>query len=283
MLRISYWLMQFPQPIRSWHSAMGNFGICKFCGSYGKFVKAHIIPQAMYRHNEDIPLMVMNVSRAERPRRSPTGLWDATILCGACEDRLQYLDEAAEQILVDGRASALPIRTPTVSGGDALDEDLAILFPNADGASLKLFALFVLWRAAVSSRPECASVKLGFHATRIKRMLRRGDARRTDILPTILQYEADEPMCSGALFPMRTYVEGVEFWTFTCGGYTFLTKTEEIDSSLCEAPLVLGSNQHVLALKTQFKDQKFAGHTARVLRDANVAFGDPWRGLRKAE
>lgn len=260
---------------------MDSTGICKFCGCYGNLVKAHIIPRAMNRHDEDIPLMIMNLSRAERPRRSQIGLWDQSILCGPCENRLQYLDDAAKKILIDGRASAQPIRGPRVTDGGATDDNIALLFPDADGSVLKLFALFVLWRAAVSSRRECASVNLGFHKTRIKRMLRKGDARSSDVLPTLLQYEADEPLCSGFFLPMRTYVDGVEFWSFTCGGYTFLTKTDEADSSICSPPLTLGSGKDILALETQFKKQRFGQHAAQIVHATDTAFGDPWRGLRK--
>ena len=78
---------------------MAQDGICKFCDADGKLVDAHIVPKAFYQKEADHPFMVMNATRADRPKRSQKGLWDDTILCEVCEARFAPLDTYAAENL----------------------------------------------------------------------------------------------------------------------------------------------------------------------------------------
>ena len=56
--------------------------LCRLCGNTGKFVKAHIIPEAFFRilrKDGSTPLLVTGTPN-QFPKRSPIGVYDEGIL-----------------------------------------------------------------------------------------------------------------------------------------------------------------------------------------------------------
>jgi hypothetical protein len=160
-------------------------GICKFCSSKGRLVDAHIIPNAFYRKEGDHPFMIMNATRAERPVRSQKGLWDDTILCEHCEERFAFLDAYAAENLQQRRMDALPVVLDGRMLSDKNGGPMALALPWVAAERIVSFALFVLWRAAASSRPECKGVSLGPFFEKIRNALDQGKLAPDGVFVTL--------------------------------------------------------------------------------------------------
>ena len=150
---------------------MANQGRCKFCDKEGLLIDAHIIAKGFYRKERDLHFAVVNMTKADRPHRSQKGLWDDTILCETCEARFASIDDYAVKNLYRRRIEASPFGQ---NGNVYLDRNggpLALSLPWIDGERIVFFALFVLWRAGVSSREECKRVVLGPFLEKVRAVL----------------------------------------------------------------------------------------------------------------
>ena len=108
-------------------------------------------------------LYLLPKNAEDHTKRSPIGPYDPAILCRACEDRFQQLDDYAARLLIQERDIAFR--------ESAVGEHRLYIADNFDYARLKLFILSVLWRAAVSKIPFCGRVHLGPRLARVRQML----------------------------------------------------------------------------------------------------------------
>lgn len=150
-------------------------GVCKLTGTDGPLVKAHILPAALTAPaGKGLPFA--QAGRDYAPIKRWTSWYDSSIVTREGEDILaQYDDWAIEtlrqhRLVWSGWASsdtleATDLKAIPNSGGYGFRE-----ISDVDGSRLRLFFLSLLWRAAVSSLPECAEVAL--HASEIRRVRR---------------------------------------------------------------------------------------------------------------
>jgi hypothetical protein len=102
-----------------------NMGICKLCGVNAKLIASHIIPKSFWgldRRGVE-PLAILNNKSDRRPQPSRQGLYDSSILCEACDNKLGLFDQHAIEQLV--RVAG----TPLVHDGDELG---VLEYPGAD-------------------------------------------------------------------------------------------------------------------------------------------------------
>jgi hypothetical protein len=256
---------------------MSRDGCSKFCGNKKPLVEAHIIPKAFYQREGDMPFSLINISKAERPRRSQMGSWDNTILCAPCEDRFSVVDDYAAKTLLKRRSEARPVLDGAYAAKDEVGRPLAFELPWIDGERVALFALFVLWRAGASSRPECKGVKLGPFQEEIREVLKTGIRKSAGRLHVTLWWESNERLRGGVVFPYRSRLEGARLWNFWCGGYYFLIQTDQRPNRFDNMPNVLKTGANVVAICTTFLEHKVGQHSVRALRKTNELFGDPWK------
>lgn len=96
--------------------------------------------------------------------KSRSGLFDNKIVCSSCEARFSEPDRYAKRILLDRRWDDPREGLPDFRQYDVL--------PDTDAATLKMFALNVLWRAAASELSFFATVRLGPHIEPLTELVR---------------------------------------------------------------------------------------------------------------
>jgi hypothetical protein len=138
-------------------------GICKLTGQSGRFVKSHIIPQALTRPAQrNLPFWQIH------PNTPPVKRWsswyDSGLVVQAGEDILTAYDtwgvEALrrERLVWGGWGTQKSLGSLLHSVGDSPWGVRKI--ENIDGKKLRLFLLSLLWRAAATNLQEFNSVKL---------------------------------------------------------------------------------------------------------------------------
>ncbi|MGE0022868.1 MAG: hypothetical protein AB7S70_04460 [Hyphomicrobium sp.] len=260
---------------------MATNGKCKYCGNVGRLVDAHIIPKGFFQREADFHFAVLNMAKAERPRRSQKGIWDDTILCDECEARFAGVDDYAVTALLKRKAEAIPFAQ---NGSVVLHRNggpLAYSLPWVDGSKIRLFALFVLWRAGVSSRHECKPVKLGPFEEKVRRILDQDIATTLNGIHVTLWWEFDPAVSGTVILPYRSKIRGVRLWNFCCGGYYFVVQTDSRPSIFGDSPNMLSARKPVWATSMSLLDHKEGANMIRNIRESYIRFGDPWKGRWK--
>jgi hypothetical protein len=184
--------------------------LCKLCGENRPLVKAHVQPESFFRalaatDSSGPPLIVSNRQGAPT-KRSPIGVYDSTILCAACEARFGPWDDYAARVLINELDAEL---RPLSANG----EILAFLRPSFDYEKLKLFFISVLWRAAVSSMPYFASVRLGPHEEMTRLAVLRADPGSPHHFSVVLARRIASPAMEGfaasMISPFREKLDGI--------------------------------------------------------------------------
>lgn len=144
-----------------------NASRCLLCGSGDKLADAHIIPRAFYprealRSNTPQEAIRAYSANERREPRRPKGIYDKSILCAECDRRIGQFDDYAARIL-----RPLPKRQDLLRDTDGFimrgrgTRYRGYWVRSPDVALLQCFAASLLWRAAVTSRPE-ASLKVDY-------------------------------------------------------------------------------------------------------------------------
>lgn len=165
-------------------------GLCKLTGQSGRFVKSHVIPQALTRPAQrNLPFWQI------RPNTPPLKRWsswyDSELVVQAGEDILTAYDTWAVEVLRRNRL---------VWSGWGTQKSLGSLhhsigdspwgvrkIEDIDGKKLRLFLLSLLWRAAATNLPEFNTVKLpNDDLETLRTLICRGDPGSTLFYPAQL-------------------------------------------------------------------------------------------------
>jgi hypothetical protein len=137
--------------------------VCALCRTTATLRRSHVIPEFLYAavYDEAHSFLVTSTDPGVRTAIRQKGLWEY-LLCDTCEGRFSAWESYTKRVL---------------SGEDVTisRDGESVLITPVDYARLKLFQLSVLWRAAVSSRPEFAAVELGPHEETLRQMLLAGN------------------------------------------------------------------------------------------------------------
>lgn len=166
-------------------------GQCKLTGATGKFVKAHIIPEALTRPARKGAPLVQS-GQGSRPIRRWTSWYDDQIVVREGEDILAKYDAAAIKELRRLKlvwsawgpmtSLAVPDHSPIANTAYGLRK-----IGGADTKNLRLFFLSMLWRAGVSSRAEFSEIALtDGEISSLRRMVQEGDEGSPHYFPIML-------------------------------------------------------------------------------------------------
>lgn len=168
---------------------MNQPGHCKLCGSHKQLVKAHIIPEFLYKelYNDIHQTQYVDSNKnVELIKNLKTGIWDSEILCKECDGDIlnARYDDYASKALWGYKNLNLVLE------GKYLIQDPRItwqVWKNLDTGRLKLFFLSVLWRASVTKKSFFNDVSLGsLHEQNIKEMLMENNPGDLDDYPILL-------------------------------------------------------------------------------------------------
>ena len=122
---------------------------------------AHIIPQSFARDIEAPDGANVTLTMNRNTKKNPRGVWDDKILCGSCDGQLgtRYDTPAIEFF-----------RKFRLMQQNTNQQRTEFRKPRADCDMLCGFALSILWRASISTRPEC-TLTLGPYEDQVRDVL----------------------------------------------------------------------------------------------------------------
>lgn len=143
---------------------MTGYGLCQLTGKHGKYVRAHVIPEALTKPSISGESFIQ-AGRGERPVRRWTSWYDPKIVTADGERILADYDdwgitELRRLNLVWSSLGKLNVAefedwNATRNAGHGVR-----IFDYANGDKLRLFLLSILWRAAVSRLPEFRYIRV---------------------------------------------------------------------------------------------------------------------------
>lgn len=145
-------------------------------GTVGQFRRAHIIPAAFMRRAAAAPFM--EGDGISRSKKRFTGWYDENILGAEGEALIARYDNAAARCFI-GRGYTYRTRRSPIDLNQIVDNFIAgqiYEIDNVDVVQLRLFALSLLWRAAITSLPAFDRIVVSpSHLRDIGARLRAGD------------------------------------------------------------------------------------------------------------
>lgn len=139
--------------------------LCALCLKEKPLCNSHIIPEFLYKrlYDEKQKMWKLSTVESERTTRVPKGVYEK-LLCEACDHRIGEWEGYASRVIYGGVELTQS------------DSPFGWLVSGIEYASFKLFQLSLLWRAAVSKRPEFEKVCLERkHKGQLRRMLLNED------------------------------------------------------------------------------------------------------------
>ncbi|MDQ8942885.1 hypothetical protein [Acinetobacter soli] len=138
---------------------MKKEGQCKLTLEYGRFIKSHLIPQALTRPEVRGGIM-KQIGEGSIPKKATSSWYDYELVIRQGEDILTEFDTAAIQILRNNQLIwggwELEFNSEHSTFYKIDDHSGVREFSNLDWKSLRLFALSLLWRACNTTQ-KCFS------------------------------------------------------------------------------------------------------------------------------
>lgn len=192
--------------------------ICQGLGcNCTKLIKAHIVPRCFARalmgqstHNIQVSLV--------NARPTQHGVYDPTILCAKCDGILGEYDDYAIEICKRFEP-------------DHIVKDETFELANVDGDKFAKFALALLWRASISSRPEFKKINLGPYERAARDVLfgakPLSDIRGYELMLFRFKKIANFDVPGFYSSPSRLGNLGVNGWKFALSGFKFVAKMDQ--------------------------------------------------------
>mgnify|MGYP001571272806 FL=1 len=243
--------------------------LCRLCGNAGKFVKAHIIPEAFFRVLREggaTPLLVTGTPN-QFPKRSPIGVYDEGILCDACEPKFDRFDHyGVETLLVRLDELFQPISHQ--------GEIIAYQSAGVDQKLLMQFLLATMWRASVSTHLFYRRVNLGPFEAIARRAILEPEEPVPESFNAVLSRwtieEQHQQSAGGLMDPFRERWDGVNAYRFYFGHVVAYIKADRQNFVGPLRHLALQNGPSVtMATRSFDKSSDFAAmmHTAKRSHD----------------
>jgi hypothetical protein len=193
---------------------------CRLCLREKKLIKAHIIPEGFFRalrSGNQAPEMHTD-SPGQHPKRMQVGIYDSSILCGDCDQKLAPWDAYAQELLLHRFSEATVLQEN--------QEKVGWRIKSFDYRRLKLFFISLLWRASVSKHPFYKRISVGPFENRLRSMILNeepGDAQDF----AVLLGRFDESWLTAMLDPHPSKFEGVSFVRFYLTGFVAFIKADQ--------------------------------------------------------
>lgn len=182
---------------------------CQLCRKEKKLIKAHVIPESFYVIGDQEPLRIIGNSENFYPRRTPVGVYDESILCNECDNKLGLLDQEAAEKLLRGRPRAQ-------------FQGQLLIYPDTNAGTVAKFVISVLWRAAVSNHYFFKRVSIGPYADVFrKQILEESSLPNTGVL--LCEFDRPHPPF---LMPLDDRIDGIRIWRLYASRFVFVVKTD---------------------------------------------------------
>jgi len=234
--------------------------LCRYCLQVGKFVKAHILPEAFFRRlweGGTGPVMLTNKAGAF-PKRAPVGVYDRGILCERCEPLFGPWDAYGQELLREDPGDWIQ-RTD----GQRI---LAYERGDYDYPRLKLFVLSVLWRASVSTHSFYDRVRLGPHEERLRDILKSGAPGDADTYGVVLAKFVNATT-RAILDPHPSRLNGLQYYQILLGSYTAYVKVDRRPALFPYCDIQLAPGRPLIVLGRDLRQAK----ELQILRDIVTA------------
>lgn len=170
-------------------SGIARRGLCRLTGLEGQFVRSHILPEALTRHDTKGEA-IYQIGGTRRPSRRRTSWYDPNLVVLTGERILTEYDTwgirrlRAHGLVWGGWQGSTLAEQVAEIGADGFG---IRLIPDDDWLRLRLFFLSLLWRAAASDMPEFSEIELSeYELERLRRMVLDRDPSPLDFYPIAL-------------------------------------------------------------------------------------------------
>lgn len=183
-------------------------GKCLVCGA-SPTVKTHLAPRALFHDMRgDHPRLYEGSAEGDGIRWPQSGHWDDRLLCLEHEAALHASDDYAVEFIRNFERDSLRRL------------DGLWMVPRSDARLISHFAVSVLWRYSVSTRPEAKDVNLGASEQQALAATFLGSASKFAVW--MFRHESDPAdLIDIFMPPFGNAALGV--WSFAVGGFLFRT------------------------------------------------------------
>ena len=143
---------------------------CRLCLEVRPLCDSHILPEFFYErmgmYDEDHTYNIYTANPVKHTLQRRKGIYER-LLCKECEERFSALESYAALVIFGDATGKIGFHhTPLPRW---------FLVEGIDYVRFKLFQMSLLWRVAVSSRPELGTINLGPHREILRKMLLDGN------------------------------------------------------------------------------------------------------------
>ena len=207
---------------------------CSNCGEPDT-IKAHLIPKVFCQQIQDGTSHAAQVTESGEFRKSQSGLWDRTILCAECDNRLGELENYAHQVFaaVRDQGSEVPWKGKRIDG--------------ADNKKILRFCAAILYKYSLTDDAK-GQIDLGFYKE-VCRSVAFGETGIHSDLDAFFWRPLRFPYDSGQFIyraPFLAHSQTVDLYRMMMGGMLIFVK---LDKS--EAP-ELGTRKFMIKGKESF-------------------------------
>lgn len=214
---------------------------CSLCLQEKKLIKAHIIPEGFFRplRSEGLAPEMHSNSPGSYPKRMPIGVYDPSILCAECDQKMAPWDDYAQKILLQQFSVARNV----VQQG----QTVAWIIENFDYRKLKLFFISLLWRASVSQEDFYKRIYVGPFEDQLRTMILNGEPGSSQDFAVILARFGDSDI-TAMLDPHRERFESVPFVRFYLTGFLAYIKVDQRPTPSLFADYCMRENAPLIVL-----------------------------------
>ncbi len=195
--------------------------LCRGCGENKNLIKTHAIPEAFFKgmSSDGKPPQLMTDSSGVFPKKSPIGVYDKNILCRACEDKFQLMDDYAQDLLLKKESEFEEIIYN--------DKLIGYKAKNINASLLKQFFIGVLWRASISTQDYYKKINLGPYEKVAKNLIWSSSSGEKDQFSFVLAKFSDKTIGRVMLDPHKEMLHYINYYRFYMFGYILYIKVDK--------------------------------------------------------
>jgi hypothetical protein len=189
------------------------------------------------------------------------GVYDSSILCSECDQKMAPWDAYAQEVLIHRFAEASKIHLQ--------GRIVARRIENFDYRRLKLFFISLLWRSSVSRHDFYKRISLGPFEGRLKTMILTGDPGGSQDFAVILA-RFEDPELTAMLDPHPEKFDSVSFCRFYLTGFVAYIKVDQRPVPTFLADVCLRENTPLIVLARSLRNSP-DGLVIRELAESAIA------------
>ena len=222
---------------------------CKFCGNETALIEAHIIPAGLFRRlRQGKKSLEMITNKAgEYTKKSPTGVYDKTIVCSKCESIWQEWDNYAQLILANKPLNGR-VRYHN-------NKRICYIVDNYEYRKLKLFFISMIWRASVSSHQFFSRISLTQFEDIAKQHIINDDPGDREVFSVVVT-KFDHPLAKGIFDPYIYNNSGVNYARFYLASYIADIKIDHKPTPEKLSQLTMDENRPLYIICRDFEKSK---------------------------